>query len=316
MLPAAKLIAPFGFMIILYFQLDKLTNQESWKNLFVKLSESSTLWPLVLSGLFLTIVNYILEAYKWRTLLSKVGQFSFLNAIASVTCGILFAIFTPARLGEYGGRIILLPKQLRLKGISLMLVSSVAQNLSIVILGAVSFLFLLDKYFHFSDSVSLSSGVLLLVSIVCGLFFYFNLSVLTVLGRKLRLPTRFNNMLTQFSVVSDYHRSELVYVLIISVLRVFVWAILYILIICLITGSSFNFWYFPAVFCIFLLQTGLPMPPITGIIARGSIAIFIWNFYGISEWEALFSTFILYFFNLLVPSFVGLSVLMTSNLNK
>lgn len=146
MLPAAKLIAPFGFMIILYFQLDKLTNQESWKNLFVKLSESSTLWPLVLSGLFLTIVNYILEAYKWRTLLSKVGQFSFLNAIASVTCGILFAIFTPARLGEYGGRIILLPKQLRLKGISLMLVSSVAQNLSIVILA-------LCHFFSYSISI-------------------------------------------------------------------------------------------------------------------------------------------------------------------
>jgi len=59
-----------------------------------------------------------------------------------------------------------------------------------------------------------------------------------------------------------------------------------------------------------MLQTGVPLPPITGILARGGLAVFIWGHFGIDEWSALIATFILYFFNLIIPSIVGVFVLL------
>lgn len=313
---AIKLIATVGFLLALYFQLGKLKDQEGLITLLTSLFTRPFFHYYIVLSVALTLLNYSLESLKWQSLLRIIGAYSYWRSVASVTSGMLFAIFTPARLGEYGGRVLLLPGQDRLRGVSLMLVSSVAQNLVILIMGAVSCLFLLEKYFHFSPAVTISTGIILLSVAVLGLFLYFNLGLLTFLSERFRLPRKIEHALSQFRILNEFNPTQLIFALLLSALRVVVWAALYILILHWVAGTGFNPWFLAAVFCIFLLQTGMPLPPITGIIARGSIAVFMWKFFGIQEWEALLSTFILYFFNLLVPSFVGLCVVMTHNLNK
>ncbi|MBL0117772.1 MAG: flippase-like domain-containing protein [Saprospiraceae bacterium] len=91
--------------------------------------------PIGVLIFILVLVNYSLESLKWCAILKPLEEFSFWKALKSVLVGVLFSIFTPARIGELGGRVIELKKENRLVGTAAVLVGSVAQNIGILFLG-------------------------------------------------------------------------------------------------------------------------------------------------------------------------------------
>jgi hypothetical protein len=63
-----------------------------------------------------------------------------------------------------------------------------------------------------------------------------------------------------------------------------------------------------AILIIYLLQTGIPLPPSTGLLARGNIALFIFGFLGAMETNAtavLAATFSLWIINVVLPAVLG-----------
>lgn len=65
-----------------------------------------------------------------------------------------------------------------------------------------------------------------------------------------------------------------------------------------------------AVGLIYLVQTGIPLPPITGLVFRGSVAVMVGGLIGIGEASALASTFVLWMANVATPALVGFGCLM------
>ena len=87
-------------------------------------------------------VNWGIETRKWQLLVHHVQPFSFLKSFKSVLSGCSITMITPNRIGEYGGRILYIKEENRIKGISLTLVGSISQLLVTMIMGCIGLLYL------------------------------------------------------------------------------------------------------------------------------------------------------------------------------
>lgn len=280
-----------------------------WDTLNTLVRDSDSWWKISVMLIFV-ILNYTIEAAKWKQLLRPITVISLWLAFKGIMMGILFSVFTPGRLGEFGGRMLVLEQRHRLSGVASVLVGSLAQNLSIMVLGTISALYLYKLSSGLPVIVLASTWILILSATGIGLMVYYNISLLISVIEKWKIRPSWKKHIHSLTVLSNYSSRELSRILMISILRIAVWVATYLFIWLFIFRLSIDVNFVAAALLLFMLQTGVPLPPITGILARGGLAVFIWGHFGIDEWSALIATFILYFFNLIIPSIVGVFVLL------
>lgn len=75
----------------------------------------------------LMLVNWSIEALKWKMMMKGEAQISFKRSLKAVFAGNALAFFTPNRTGEFFGRMLFLEKERRTKSIPLTIVCSYAQ---------------------------------------------------------------------------------------------------------------------------------------------------------------------------------------------
>src|SRR3546814_9635332 len=71
------------------------------------------------------LMNWFTESLKWQYLCLQFQPISLIKAIESVLCGLAWAVFTPNRIGEYGGRVLFLMPRKRIFGIIGMTVGAI-----------------------------------------------------------------------------------------------------------------------------------------------------------------------------------------------
>ncbi len=91
----------------------------------------------VLMGCLL-IMNYTIEAFKWKFVIADTNQFTIFQALRAVLVGQAFSFFTPARSGDYVGRTLFLAPGTKLKGIAQMAWASFAQILMTICFGSIA----------------------------------------------------------------------------------------------------------------------------------------------------------------------------------
>jgi hypothetical protein len=91
--------------------------------------------------LLLFLGNYLMEAIKWQNLLASWSPISIFKSYKSVLIGQAFAFFTPARSGDYVGRILLLPPGSKIKGVAQLAWSSYAQLIITISIGSIALFF-------------------------------------------------------------------------------------------------------------------------------------------------------------------------------
>ena len=89
---------------------------------------------LFLIALF--ILNYLMEAIKWKLVVEVLHPINMLQSFKSVLVGQAFAFFTPVRTGDYVGRILFLEAGNKLKGVTQMAWASFAQLLITLFFGS------------------------------------------------------------------------------------------------------------------------------------------------------------------------------------
>lgn len=88
----------------------------------------------VLMGCLL-ILNYTIEAIKWKSVIASTNTFNIFQALRAVFVGQAFSFFTPARSGDYVGRTLFLAPGTKLKGITQMAWASYAQIIMTICFG-------------------------------------------------------------------------------------------------------------------------------------------------------------------------------------
>ncbi len=87
--------------------------------------------------IILFVLNYLMESIKWKLVLAALNPTSILKSFKSVLVGQAFAFFTPARSGDYVGRILFLEAGNKLKGLAQMAWASYAQLLITLFFGSI-----------------------------------------------------------------------------------------------------------------------------------------------------------------------------------
>ncbi|MSQ39053.1 MAG: hypothetical protein EXR19_05720 [Chitinophagaceae bacterium] len=87
--------------------------------------------------IILFVLNYLMESIKWKLVLAELSPITILKSYKSVLVGQAFAFFTPARSGDYVGRILFLEAGNKLKGLAQMAWASYAQLLITLFFGSI-----------------------------------------------------------------------------------------------------------------------------------------------------------------------------------
>ncbi|MGD9993030.1 MAG: lysylphosphatidylglycerol synthase domain-containing protein [Salinivirgaceae bacterium] len=261
-------------------------------------------WILFLASLTLVFVNWGLESVKWKLLMNSIAPISWNKAIGSVLAGVSVSIFTPNRVGEFGGRIFFLEKETRVQGVGATLVGNLAQLLTTLIIGFIGlipFWSLLDT----TSSFPLSGTTLFFISlvvIVLGLIVYFSVHRLEPLFIKLKWTQQ---KMHYFKFLAAYKKQLLLTVFGLSALRYLVFSIQFFLLLKLNGINLTPTVTALAISQIYLILTLVPTFALSEVGVRSSVAVLVLGVFTPLSGAVIVASVSLWIINLAFPALMG-----------
>lgn len=284
----------------LYLRSDGLTRFDA-----VNVKET---WPLLLIAFLLMPVNWMLETLKWRALLSVHTSTGWRQTLQAVMGGIALAIFTPARVGEYGGRLYYMPHADRWPVAMSTLMGSLSQNIVAFSCGLISVAIMLRH-----NAVI----VILCILVMIGGWIAFGRAqhVVRWICALCRHPL-FYKVLRQAEHLGDYPAGVIRKALLFALLRYAVYTLQFILLLKLFEPSASLLVLALGVSALYLFHTLLPLPPVADVLARTNVAFILWAGSDLSELSISLASLIVWTINLLVPAMAGSIILGTTSAGK
>ncbi len=252
--------------------------------------------------LALMLLNWVLEAFKWRYLTRDLQRMSLWRSIEAIFCGLTWAIFTPNRFGEYGGRVLFLPPKKRVYGVFVMGVGQFGQGTVTNVVGLTAMLWFLHNYIHPNAWVmaiaTLAGVALMLFLLTC----YFNIKwVVSWLGRisLLKKHTRF------FEIIGRYKKDHLLKVMLFCLARFSVFSFQYYLVIHLLIPDLAAFPVMMMVFNNFIVQSVLPTLDILDVGLRGMTASAFFHYITPQQIAVIAAVSSIWLTNLIIPAILG-----------
>ncbi len=287
--------------VFIIYKLNNNSNLRNFGMLISKLSVGKVYFTLGVI-FFLMLVNWTLEALKWKFLVRRIELISTRKAIESVFCGLTWAIFTPNRIGEYGGRIFFLSPRKRVFGAIAMGVGAVGQMVITNILGSLALLWFTGRFIQMSGWLYYTIFFLTVVFCVFFLLFYFNISLLSGLINKIGFLKRFRKF---FMILGSYHKTGLLIVFIYCIARFIVFTSQYYFIINMLIPDLPVFSMIMMIFILFFIQSALPSLDLLDVGVRTMTATYFFSFITQQEVAIMASTACIWLVNLIIPAILG-----------
>lgn len=306
---ALRFVLAAGLLALIWRQ---VAEQSITQAAFAGLVHAPWQYGLLSAVGLLMLLNWGLEALKWQTMVGVFQEMSFYESARAVLSGVALAIVTPARIGEYGGRLFNIEKQHRSKALLGNAVSSLAQNIANVSIGLVG-LVCYALLFLDMGSVALVSMLSLIVPLVgLALLVIYRLDLVEPALERLPITGMRSWLQEHSAVLSAYTARDISYVLSLSFVRYCTYAVQYVLLALVCGITTDPVWALVGVTVIFLIQTGIPLPPMLSILARGEVAIWVWSVMSTAVVPILAATFLLWLINLVIPAVCGVAVIWLS----
>ena len=244
--------------------------------------------------LLLFLCNYLVEAIKWQNLLASWNPISIYTSYKSVLIGQAFAFFTPARSGDYVGRILLLPTGSKIKGVAQMAWSSYAQLIITISIGSFAIFFNLPFLPWIKWIMPLG--------LIAVLFIYFH-------------PGQFNGWLNKINKLQIQNKLKL-NLLGLSFLKYIIFVIQYTWAVKMLNIPIANIDLWVALGVLFLLLSIIPSISLTDLVIRGQlIVVLLEPFYSNSLMLICLST-IIWVVNFLLPAIIGAVLLINFRIKQ
>jgi hypothetical protein len=299
LLKLAILVLAFLFIYHRIAKNDK--NLSHFKLLVAHISYNKVLVTFVLIVL-LMVLNWLLESLKWWRLTRILSPMSVWNAIESVFCGLTWAIFTPNRIGEYGGRVMFLPNRKRIYGVFAMAVGSFGQNVITNVLGASASIWFLYSFIHLNDWLMLGITVIASVFMACMLTFYFNIKWMVSLLSRVKFLKKFHRF---FDIMAEYETVELLNIMWFCLARFFVFTFQYYLVIHLLIPQLPIWEMALLMFVFFFIQSALPSLDLVDIGVRNITALTLFGYVTNQSTAIVVSISLIYVINMIIPAIIG-----------
>ena len=297
-----------SLLCILYYQMfhsRQMTMRELAEQIHLHTTWASMGWLVVAAALL--PLNWAVEVWKWQPFMQTVEPMPFCKALRAVLAGLTLSLFTPNRVGEYGGRVLLVEASNRGFAVYTTLIGNLAQWIILLTGGLIAY-----ASWQLFDPTPLpvwlrvglfAAGIALWLALL-SLYFY-NARILRLASRWQRLARW---LLPLHEQVARYHTPhELGWLLAMATARYTIYSIQYFLMLQWLGVEISVFIGFTAIALIYFLQTGLPLPPSTGLVARGNIALLIFDQLAphTPAMHILAATGSLWLLNILLPALVG-----------
>ena len=258
----------------------------------------------------LMCLNWLFEAIRWKCLISSIQNITIIHSMHSVLVGITAGLLTPKRLGEAGGRIVVMDRDNQIKGIPAFALGSVIQTSVTAFFGIVAGLALIFHYTtHGLENINLlliiSSIVLLLL-----LFLIFNLPLTVKWLLKISWMKKYAHI---FNTLPSQSRKKTAILLGISMLRYLTFSFQFFLLIRLFDQSAGVMETFTGIGLTYFIVTFLPLSSLVELGVRGSVAGFVFGMFTIQPGSGVLAVFSLWIINLGLPAILGAFIVYHSN---
>ncbi len=307
-----KALVLIGLLFILHREIggqDELAHL--WQALLQQLKGEDKWW--LLPALLLMPVNWALESEKWRWLLHGFWRIGPWPAFRAVAAGITLSLFTPNRVGDYGGRVLAVPAEHNWQAILATMAGNMAQLIALFTGGLIGALYYLQMQAGLPQLLISSFWWLLAAGLLLVYIVYFNLPWLAAWAPHLPLPRKWREQAAQ---LGQFNRRQLGIALGLAFARYAVYCLQYLLL------TRFFGIHAPAlaglsgIAAIFLFQASVPLPPVAALLARGEAALIIWGPFTDNELSILAATFGLFILNLALPALLGMAFIVKINVLK
>ena len=263
-------------------------------------------------------VNWGIEARKWQVLTSHVLPTGFFTALKSVMAGVSLTMLTPNRMGEFLGRVLYLPDGSRIRGATLMFLSSISQLAITLLFGIGGVVYLqghvstviggLEEWTKLlTNTLLIGSGLGFLV----GILLYFNIGWLI---RQVEKFPPFSKYAVFVHVIGEIHYLELLKLLSLSLIRFLVFLAQYVLVFRFFEVGIPILPLIASTSVMFLLLAIIPTIALTEFGIRGQISLFVYGVFSQNTIEILVATAIIWIINIIFPALAGSFMLLTVKL--
>jgi hypothetical protein len=298
-LKAAILVLAFTFIYHQY--LKKGDNLKQFQIAVNRLSHQHVV-VIMSVVVFLMFANWLVECLKWQHLTRRLAPISLWKAIEGVFCGLTWAVFTPNRIGEYGGRVMFLPPRKRIHGVFAMAVGSFGQNVITNVLGAGALLWFCYTFLNLNAWAL--TGITIFGVIFMGLFLvlYFNIKWLVKLLNSISFLKKYHRF---FDIMGAYTFAELIDIMCFCLTRFFIFSFQYYLVIHLLVPEIPFHDVMLMVFIVFFVQSALPSLDLLDVPVRATAAATVFA-YVTGQQIAIIAAFSsIWLINLIIPAILG-----------
>ena len=309
-------LGPLLFVGLSFSIFQQIRNQPHLKQSWDEISASflSVKILFLFSASALIVVNWGIEALKWKLLVSTVRPVSFLSAYKAVLSGVSFSVALPNRVGEYIGRMVYQPEGGRLKIISLAIVGSIAQLLVTLFCGLAGLLVLKsDLLKAFPQAVIAFQFLfygLLFVAMVITLV-YFKVSAVVALFSRWLSTHRYLYLVES---LQKFNGSFLSKILLLSSLRYAVFMAQYMAVFYLFSVNISPPVMLSAMSVVFLALAVIPSIALIEVGLRGEVSLRLVGLFSANSLGIGLTSVTIWFMNLIIPALIGTVLLLNIKL--
>jgi hypothetical protein len=316
-------LGPLLFLWLSFSIYKQITQQphleRSWQQLMLGLSgkQSWKFWLILL----LMMVNWGVEARKWQVLMKPLQRLTWWKAYKATLTGLAFALNTPNRVGEYGGRVLYIEEGKRIRAISLTIVGSMSQFLITLLFGCGGLIYLLNLPLEATalsndESYSFWIGLLLNIVVVCcavGLLVYFKLGWLIRMIDK--LPA-LKALTPHIAVLEELNYGFLLRVCSLSLTRYIVFVFQYVLMLQLMQVDVSVWQAFWLVTVMFLILAVVPTIALAEVGLRGQVSLELFGLFSSNKIAIIAAAAGIWFINLIMPALMGSLLILSIKIFK
>jgi hypothetical protein len=262
-------------------------------------------WHLLLLAVCLMPVNWMLEALKWQQFMWMFHSLDFRTAVRGVLAGISVSLFTPNRVGEYAGRMLVLEPKAAWSTVAATILGSYTQWM-ILWMGGATGMFVLATHRQLGTPALrlLLWGFALAAGIAASSLLWSPRKALRLLFVLPKGGLR-KRLLGALLPLRRFNGGMARRVLGLAALRYLVYGTQYFLLLQYMVMEIPLPEAIAGIAALFLVQTGIPLPPFAAFLARGELALLLWGRYTGEPTLLLGAAYGLFTLNLLLPALWG-----------
>lgn len=282
-------------------------------NVSVIFTDSHFSFPIFIIVCLLMFANWGLESLKWQKLVNCAQRILFVKAVSGVLVGLPLALITPNRVGEIGGRAIVLEKGRRNAVVATFLgsMTQLAATLAFGVLGVVVYL----CFFPLTKSVESAAWISLLIVfalvvmvVVCRKQRWVRLVTLKMVGRKMYVAI--------VRSLGLYRVRDILHVFAISMFRYCIFSAQFGILIQMLIPELTVVEVFVGITLTYLFTTVIPTTVLGEIGIRGSVAMFVFETFTPQVAIVFQISLIIWIINIAIPTLVGSFILLRTRQRK